>query len=89
MAGRRLPLTPTEFEILATLASVPGLLFRRRELRAILWGRGDAVQPRTNNIGTHRRFLYVRTTMSLDDVLIEQVPGLILHRPAGPGVRRK
>jgi len=53
MAGRRLPLTPTEFKLLATLASVPGRLFRRQELRAILWGRG-AVQPRTIDVHVAR-----------------------------------
>jgi len=54
MARRRLPLTPTEFKLLATLASVPGRLFRRQELRAILWGRGDAVQPRTIDVHVAR-----------------------------------
>src|SRR5438309_6245613 len=51
---RPLPLTPTEFELLATLASAPGRLFRRQELRAILWGRGDAVQPRTIDVHVAR-----------------------------------
>ena len=54
MARRRLPLTPTEFKLLATLASVPGRLFRRQELRAILWGCGDAVQPRTIDVHVAR-----------------------------------
>jgi two-component system phosphate regulon response regulator PhoB len=54
MAGRPLALTPTEFSILATLASVPGRVFRREKLLASLWKLANTVQPHTLDVHVAR-----------------------------------
>ena len=54
ISERRLPLTPTEFSILMTLAAVPGRVFRRSELVASLWGRAAAVQSHTLDVHVAR-----------------------------------
>ena len=38
LKGKDVPLTAMEFDLLATLASRPGLVFSRRQLLARLWG---------------------------------------------------
>jgi DNA-binding response OmpR family regulator len=38
LEGEEVPLTAMEFDLLATLASRPGLVFSRRQLRARVWG---------------------------------------------------
>jgi DNA-binding response OmpR family regulator len=40
-AGQEVPLTPLEFEILLTLAQVPGVVFAREQLMERVWGYRD------------------------------------------------
>jgi phosphate regulon transcriptional regulator PhoB len=49
-SGRSVPLTPKEFELLATLAAAPGRVFRREELLDRIWGREGFVEPRTVDV---------------------------------------
>ncbi|MEA2443777.1 MAG: hypothetical protein QOJ12_1069, partial [Thermoleophilales bacterium] len=44
---RSLPLTPTEFRLLAALAAKPGTVVRRRELQAAAWPDGAIVHDNT------------------------------------------
>jgi two-component system response regulator MprA len=44
---RSLPLTPTEFRLLAALAAKPGAVVRRRELQAAAWPDGAIVHDNT------------------------------------------
>jgi DNA-binding response OmpR family regulator len=39
LGGREIPLTPTEFDLLATLTADPGRAFSRADLLAAIWGR--------------------------------------------------
>jgi DNA-binding response OmpR family regulator len=48
--GHTVPLTPKEFELLATLAAAPGRVFRRDELLDRVWGREGFVEPRTVDV---------------------------------------
>ncbi len=52
MGDRRVPLTPTEFRLLARLAAEPGVAIGRRELRAALWPLGDG-PPSRNTLDVH------------------------------------
>jgi two-component system, OmpR family, response regulator RegX3 len=38
VAGRRIPLTPSEFKVLSLLATQPGAVFSRRQIMERLWG---------------------------------------------------
>jgi DNA-binding response OmpR family regulator len=49
-AGQLVVLTPKEFELLATLAAVPGRVFRRDELLDRVWGQDGFVEPRTVDV---------------------------------------
>jgi two-component system, OmpR family, phosphate regulon response regulator PhoB len=49
-AGRPVPLTPKEFELLATLAAAPGRVFRREEILDRVWGRDGFIEPRTVDV---------------------------------------
>lgn len=46
-ASRSLPLTPTEFRLLAALMAAPGAVLRRRELVRIGWAAGSRVHDNT------------------------------------------
>jgi phosphate regulon transcriptional regulator PhoB len=48
--GRRVELTPKEFELLAILAGSPGRVFGREELLDAVWGRDGFVEPRTVDV---------------------------------------
>ena len=48
--GRRVELTPKEFELLAILAGAPGRVFGREELFDAVWGRDGFVEPRTVDV---------------------------------------
>src|SRR5262245_19214683 len=50
MKGRAVPLTPKEFQLLATLAGEPGRVFGREELLDLVWGRDGFVEPRTVDV---------------------------------------
>ncbi|HVQ76239.1 MAG TPA: response regulator transcription factor [Candidatus Binatia bacterium] len=54
MRGRAVPLTPKEFELLATLAATPGRVFGREELLDTVWGRDEFVEPRTVDVHVAR-----------------------------------
>jgi DNA-binding response OmpR family regulator len=54
MKGRPVPLTPKEFELLATLVGTPGRVFGREELLDIVWGRDGFVEPRTVDVHVAR-----------------------------------
>jgi len=54
MKGRPIELTPTEFELLATLVGTPGRVFGREELLDIVWGRDGFVEPRTVDVHVAR-----------------------------------
>jgi DNA-binding response OmpR family regulator len=53
--GARVHLTPTEFDLLAHLLGRPGVVFRREQLLADVWGYGDGAGPRT--VDSHVRAL--------------------------------
>ena len=53
--GQRVQLTPTEFKLLATLASEPGRAFSRQELLDRVWGEESFGDPRT--VDVHVRHL--------------------------------
>src|SRR3989449_8752763 len=50
MKDRLVELTPKEFELLATLVSTPGRVFRREDLLGLVWGRDGFVEPRTVDV---------------------------------------
>ena len=50
MAGRRVELTPKEFELLTVLAGTPGRVFGRDELLDQVWGQDGFVEPRTVDV---------------------------------------
>ena len=50
MKDRLVELTPKEFELLATLVSTPGRVFRREDLLDLVWGRDGFVEPRTVDV---------------------------------------
>jgi len=50
MKDRLVELTPKEFELLATLVSTPGRVFRRADLLNLVWGRDGFVEPRTVDV---------------------------------------
>ncbi len=54
MANRTVPLTPKEFELLATLVAEPGRVFGREELLDLVWGRDGFVEPRTVDVHVAR-----------------------------------
>ncbi|MCI0548062.1 MAG: response regulator transcription factor [Candidatus Rokubacteria bacterium] len=54
MRGRPVPLTPKEFELLATLIATPGRVFGREELLDIVWGHDEFVEPRTVDVHVAR-----------------------------------
>jgi DNA-binding response OmpR family regulator len=53
--GARVHLTPIEFDLLAQLLARPGVVFRREQLLADVWGYGDGAGPRT--VDSHVRAL--------------------------------
>jgi two-component system alkaline phosphatase synthesis response regulator PhoP len=50
VGGQSVDLTPKEFELLATLVSTPGRVFRRDELLDLVWGQDGFVEPRTVDV---------------------------------------
>jgi DNA-binding response OmpR family regulator len=50
---RRVPLTETEFDLLANLMKMPGRVFRREELLARVWS-SPRIQPRTVDVNMAR-----------------------------------
>jgi len=53
--GVQVHLTPTEFDLLAHLLGRPGVVFRREQLLADVWGYADGAGPRT--VDSHVRAL--------------------------------
>ena len=53
--GDQVHLTPTEFDLLAHLLARPGVVFRREQLLADVWGYADGAGPRT--VDSHVRAL--------------------------------
>ena len=53
--GTQVHLTPTEFDLLAHLLARPGVVFRREQLLADVWGYADGAGPRT--VDSHVRAL--------------------------------
>ena len=75
VGGRPVPLTPKEFELLATLAAEPGRVFGRDVLLDLVWGRDGFVEPRTVDVHLARlraKFLAAR----LPEPGIETVRGV-------------
>jgi two-component system alkaline phosphatase synthesis response regulator PhoP len=54
MTGRRVELTPKEFELLAALVGTPGRVFGREELLDLVWGQDGFVEPRTVDVHVAR-----------------------------------
>jgi two-component system, OmpR family, alkaline phosphatase synthesis response regulator PhoP len=54
MSGRRVDLTPKEFELLAILVGAPGRVFGREELLDAVWGHDGFVEPRTVDVHVAR-----------------------------------
>ena len=54
MTGRRVELTPKEFELLCALAGTPGRVFGRDELLDLVWGQDGFVEPRTVDVHVAR-----------------------------------
>jgi DNA-binding response OmpR family regulator len=75
MTGRRVDLTPKEFELLAALAATPGRVFGRDELLDLVWGQDGFVEPRT--VDVHVARLRAKFTVhGLADPGIETVRGV-------------
>jgi DNA-binding response OmpR family regulator len=55
LAGTEVHLTPIEFDLLAHLLARPGVVFRRDQLLADVWGYADGAGPRT--VDSHVRAL--------------------------------
>ena len=73
--GRRVGLTYVEFELLRTMASRPGRVFRREALLEALWGDYAYREPRT--IDVHVRHLREKVEVdSHDPALIQTVRGV-------------
>ena len=53
--GTEVHLTPIEFDLLAHLLARPGVVFRREQLLADVWGYADGAGPRT--VDSHVRAL--------------------------------
>jgi len=70
--GQELPLTPTEFNLLWTLARQPGRTFKRNEL--LDWSRGEDANSMERTIDVHVRGL--RKKLGDKAVLIETVRGI-------------
>jgi len=76
MKDRLVELTPKEFELLATLVSTPGRVFRREDLLDLVWGRDGFVEPRTVDVHMarlRRKFLAAKL----------EVPGIETVRGVG------
>jgi DNA-binding response OmpR family regulator len=54
MKGRRVEVTPKEFELLAALVGTPGRVFGRQELLDLVWGQDGFVEPRTVDVHVAR-----------------------------------
>jgi DNA-binding response OmpR family regulator len=54
MKGRRVEVTPKEFELLAALVAAPGRVFGREELLDLVWGQDGFVEPRTVDVHVAR-----------------------------------
>jgi two-component system alkaline phosphatase synthesis response regulator PhoP len=54
MTGRRVELTPKEFDLLAVLVGTPGRVFGRDELLDLVWGQDGFVEPRTVDVHVAR-----------------------------------
>jgi len=54
MKGRRVEVTPKEFELLAALVATPGRVFGREELLDLVWGQDGFVEPRTVDVHVAR-----------------------------------
>ncbi len=52
--GKRVDLTPKEFELLASLVGTPGRVFGREELLDLVWGQDGFVEPRTVDVHVAR-----------------------------------
>jgi DNA-binding response OmpR family regulator len=76
--GHRVLVTPKEFELLATLATIPGRVFRRDELLDRVWGTAF-VEPRT--VDVHLARLRAKLVASCGyDLPVETVRGGRLPR---------
>jgi DNA-binding response OmpR family regulator len=54
MTGRRVELTPKEFELPAAMVGTPGRVFGREELLDLVWGQDGFVEPRTVDVHVAR-----------------------------------
>jgi len=86
VGGREVSLTPTEFRLLALLATAPGKVFTRQELLEHLWGSSAAGELRT--VDVHVRHL--REKLRDDPAaprFVETVRGVgyRFRAPPGPG----
>ncbi len=75
MKGRRVEVTPREFELLAALVGTPGRVFGRQELLDLVWGQEGFVEPRT--VDVHMARLRAKfTAAKLPPPAIETVRGV-------------
>ena len=75
MKGRRVDVTPKEFELLAALVATPGRVFGREELLDLVWGQDGFVEPRTVDVHVARlRAKFI--ALSLPPPGIETVRGV-------------
>jgi len=85
--GRRLELTPREFELLAFLASHPGRVFSREELLRKVWGYDYVGETRTVDVHVRR----LRVKLGEKSRVIETVAGAgykLVVSPGGPRSER-
>jgi two-component system alkaline phosphatase synthesis response regulator PhoP len=76
MTGRRVEVTPKEFELLAVLAGTPGRVFGRDELLDLVWGQDGFVEPRTVDVHVAR----LRAKFTAEGV---EAPGIETVRGVG------
>lgn len=74
LSGKRLDLTPKEFEILVLLASNPGRVFTRDILLERIWGISEVKETRT--VDVHIRYLRQKIERTATPGFIETVRGV-------------
>ncbi|GAA1018973.1 MULTISPECIES: response regulator transcription factor [Amycolatopsis] len=79
-AGRRLELTPTEFDLLAVFLQAPEKVLTKNRLRQAVWGREPS---RTNNLDVYVGYLRRKTEAGGADRLLHTVRGVgfVLRAP--------
>jgi len=83
--GKRVDLTPKEFELLASLVGTPGRVFGREELLDLVWGQDGFVEPRTVDVHVARlRAKFASARLPLTGVETVRGVGYRFREPEQP-----